>query len=292
VAAQDSANPGQTRAEEDASVPPSSDRQQPPLVSADPLARYYRKRSASRPFSKKVAATAAVLVIIGIATAIVMTRRNSGDAAAAKPRPAPRANPDDAENRILGESQEADATRKTLRLHNTMVRVTRVEVGEVRGRDEKNQVITSEGKTFLHVYLHIQNVGSLPLEYHSWYGNAFEEAGTAQVAELRDDAGHAFDMMLFSDTRSIRGHVTQATLAPKQSMQDVLIFRLPEGDPLSNVNWLSLRLPALAHGDAGNYRFRIPRSMIVARDSTAQEPEASEASEPDMNGESEKSGAN
>ncbi len=233
-----------------------------------------------------------MLAIIGISTAIVMNRRNSGDPADTKTRPAPQADSDEAENRILGESQEADAPRKTLRLHNTMVRVTRVEVGEVRGRDEKNQVITSEGKVFLHVYLHIQNVGTLPLEYHSWYGNAFDDAGTARVAELHDDAGHSFDMMLFSDTRSIRGHVAQTTLAPKQSTQDVLIFRLPEGVPLSDVNWLSLRLPALAHGDAGSYRFRIPGSMIVAQDSTPREPETSEASEPDKSGESEKTGAN
>lgn len=288
MASHDSSNPAQPRAVEGPSVSPQPDNQQTPRVSADPLARYHRTRPPKRRLSKKVAAIAAVLVILAFTTAIVMTSRKPGDTGAAKRGPA--AQPDEANKRILGETDEADAQRKTLRLHNMTVRVTRVEVGEVLGRDEKNQVITSEGKKFLHVYLHLQNVGTLPLEYHSWYGNAFDDAGTTRVAELRDDAGHTLDMMLFSDTRSLRGHVAQATLAPKQSIQDVLIFRLPEEGVPASVSDFSLRLPAAAHGDAGSYRFRIPRSMIVALESAVRSPAASEAGESGNEGEAGKSG--
>jgi hypothetical protein len=156
----------------------------------------------------------------------------------------------------------ADASLASLQANQVLVGIPRVEYAEVLGRDQSNRIIASDGRRYLLVHLKIQNMGKRIVDYRSWYGNAFDDDGTARVAQLADAFGRSFDLMVFADARSIKGHVPKAELAPGDRIGDLLVFQLPEGFAGKSPEHLLLELPALACGGTGCYRFRIPCTMI------------------------------
>ncbi len=146
------------------------------------------------------------------------------------------------------------------------VRIIRVEIGEARGKDAEGNVVISDGD-YLQVLLRIENRTPVPLEYRSWYGNDFPESSTntqnALRVRLTDAADRSYSWVIFDDVERVRWHTPQATIPPRKSVDDVIVFQLPPGATKANLQSLRLELPAAAVGfRAGYYRFEIPRSMI------------------------------
>jgi hypothetical protein len=151
------------------------------------------------------------------------------------------------------------------------VRIVRVEIGEARGKDAAGNVIISDGD-YLQVLLRIENRTPAPLEYRSWYGNEFPESPTTNKNALRvrlhDDAGRDYSWVIFDDVKRVRWHTPQASIPPRKSVDDVIVFQLPPGATKANLKSLRIELPAAAVGfRSGYYRFEIPRSMIEGLDS-------------------------
>ena len=156
----------------------------------------------------------------------------------------------------------SDADRVSLRSDRIKVRVDRVEYGEVRGKDANRTVIISDAANYLQVFLNVKNHAPHECEYVSWYGNAFGQADDPQVARLTDNQDRAYQIMTFTDVVAIRGHTPRAVLGALEEADDVVIFEIPSEVDWSTIEYFHLELPALAFGNTGSYRFRIPRSMI------------------------------
>lgn len=162
------------------------------------------------------------------------------------------------------EPQWTPAQDNILRVGPASVKVVRVEIGEARGKDTAGNVVISEGN-FLHIVLRIKNDTPLPLEYRSWYGNDFSDAAKRNPlrVQLTDDAQRPYGWVLFDDVERVRWHTPSETIAPRRSVEDVIIFQLPPGVTKQGIQFLRLTLPAAAVGyRAGYYRFEIPRAMI------------------------------
>jgi len=159
----------------------------------------------------------------------------------------------------------ADAAETSVRRGDMQVSVTRVEFGEVRAKDENNAVKVTDEKTYMQIYLTLQNKGKTPIEYQSWYGNNFGAA----AASLASAGGQPYKMWKFTDVRSIRGHTPSTTIKPGEEITDVVIFSLPRGLGAGATRSYQLSLPAAAYGEEGDFRFAFPPSFVaVIPDST------------------------
>jgi hypothetical protein len=147
-------------------------------------------------------------------------------------------------------------------INSLAVDVHYVGYGEVRAKDAQNRVIVTDQKNYLQAYLKVKNLGSGPVPYVSWQGNAFT-AGDRQVrATLVDDRRRSYPMQEFTHVAGLKGHTPRAILADKEEIEDVVVFTIPAGVDRRTIRHFRLELPAEAYGGSGVYRFEIPRQSI------------------------------
>jgi hypothetical protein len=178
-------------------------------------------------------------------------------------------NPANPDERDLATEIRWTSAEKALVRDDARVKITSVEYGTVMARDLKNNPIAAEGD-FIKVYFTVENRGKRDLQYTSWFGNRFPEAGEQVVAELVDFDGKSWPQQKFPGLQKIQGHTPQIVLPPGERAGDVLIFAGPPslvegGQPLK------LLLPAAAmwrkfgprwQVQSGFYRFEVPASML------------------------------
>lgn len=155
-----------------------------------------------------------------------------------------------------------DASRYAVRIGGVKVKVNRVEFGEIRARNQDNEVQTSEDDSFFQLFLTIENQKSQTFSYTSWYGNEFIVDEVARVAQLTDDQGRAYPMLVFRDALNIHGHTPQAELDRRDSLGDTLVFEIPAEVELDDVEFFRLQLPGAALQKTGSIRFEIPGEML------------------------------
>ncbi|MBC8875862.1 MAG: hypothetical protein H8E44_41075 [Planctomycetes bacterium] len=149
-----------------------------------------------------------------------------------------------------------------INMNDVAVDVDYVGYGEVRAKDEDNQVIVSQDKNYLRVYVNIKNLRPTVLRYNSWYGNSFSSEGGHVAATLVDDGGQQYEMLTFTGVTEVHGHTREAVLSTNEVAKDVLVFVIPRTIDRTTIGYFRLDLPAEAYGDAGIYRFEIPRRVI------------------------------
>ncbi|QDU97216.1 hypothetical protein Pla8534_50610 [Lignipirellula cremea] len=155
----------------------------------------------------------------------------------------------------------ADATVAELEHNGVKVRVDYVDVGDVATRNNANAVEVFTDRDYLHVTLSLENTNAAPVAYRSWQGNTFPGGSLAQV-KLTDNSGAEYAQATFPGARSVKGHLADAQLDPKEKVTDTLIFQPRAGQDPRAATFYLLELPAGAHGAEGEYRFRIPRNML------------------------------
>jgi hypothetical protein len=177
--------------------------------------------------------------------------------------------PDDAEIVYLTPQKSRTArwvditTGNLVSINNVTVKVDYAEYGAVRAKDANNVVIESDQKNFLQVYVRLKNYQMTPIDYASWYGNAFAIGNSEVAATLVDDRGRQYDMMRFTHVSGVRGHTPQAVMNQREQVRDIVVFAVPTDIDRSRIRYFRLELPAAAYGGAGAYRFEIPRHAIV-----------------------------
>ena len=149
------------------------------------------------------------------------------------------------------------------------VKVNHVDWGEVRGRDERGELVTS-GRPYINVYLELSNRSDKTFQFKSWYGNVFTSPGGAlRTAQISDDKKQTYDPIMFDDLADLKWWTPQKTFEPLEEGTDVIVFDVPEDFDPNAIENLYLDLPgeAVTRDGAsqplsGSYRFQIPKSMI------------------------------
>jgi hypothetical protein len=149
-----------------------------------------------------------------------------------------------------------DADGKSLILGPGQVRVAMASVGMVRGRDATGRLLETEDE-FLSLDVEIENIGTPPLTYRSWFSNV-----PADAAVLSDNTGRVYEFYRPPGMVEIQGHAPVTEISKDESMRDRLIFVLPPSTERGDVRSLYLRLPATAIDTPGVFLFRIPVEMI------------------------------
>jgi len=159
------------------------------------------------------------------------------------------------EGRMLEESEWTDASNAAIQRQDVWVKVLSARIEQVGLEMQGRRVLSNQRYLVIRVQL-ANNGVERAIEYKSWrdYQNA---SGDARVV-LRDSGGRTLGPAGFpADTRLV-GAVRQARIFPDKSHDDFLVFQPPAGD----YSFLDLLLPGQAVGVEGEFRFRIPRSMV------------------------------
>ncbi|RCS54395.1 hypothetical protein DTL42_04410 [Bremerella cremea] len=149
------------------------------------------------------------------------------------------------------------------------VKVNHVDWGEVRGRDERGEIVTS-GRPYINVYLELSNRSDKTFQFKSWYGNVFTSpSGALRTAQISDEEKRTYDPIMFDDLSDLKWWTPKKTFEPLEEGTDVIVFDVPEDFDPNAIENLYLDLPGEAvtrdgasQPMSGSYRFKIPKSMI------------------------------
>jgi hypothetical protein len=154
------------------------------------------------------------------------------------------------------EDQWADASMKKLRSGDATVAIAEAVVDQIavvelgrngRSKDKVLGIMLTVGN----------NSTTRKIDYESWgdTGKIFGE----HIPKLTDNYGNRYKRMTFGAFTKPTLQVGSTSIHPDQQVRDIIVFE----EPLKNVKYLNLELPASAFGSQEkDLQFRIPVSMI------------------------------
>jgi len=105
-----------------------------------------------------------------------------------------------------------------------------------------------------HVRIRISNLSKTQkVEFTTWRSRGFEFS--ARQATLSDNFGNHYKAITFDPTPTYLQD--ENTIYPGQDISDILVFQ----QPVSNLKWFHLELPARNFGQSGTIRFEIPPNI-------------------------------
>lgn len=152
------------------------------------------------------------------------------------------------------EGSWVDASIQAVKQGDLLVRVSRATIGKppVEGTTKKK----APADRCLVVELKLQNAGvTSKIDYNSW-----GDAGREHSAILQDQKGRDYRLRSFAPDWYVKGRVSDATLFPGKTIDDVLVFEAPP--PKLEITYFRLELPAAAYGGTGKLQIQIPNRFI------------------------------
>ena len=205
-----------------------------------------------------VACLLVVVTSVPVGIHFVRTRQQSAPTAA-EPEPDPPA----VSPAETSQFRWTNAAHRVQRLGRLEVKVVRARYGAVRARDVNNEVITTDDSNLLAITVRVRNRGVQPHPFCSWYAGSVGDAeGAALLPQLQDDAGRAYDLVRFDDVSSIEGQQLADEIAPRDNVQDTVVFLVPADVDRAGIRYFRLSLPAQVIGAANCFRFEIPVEMV------------------------------
>ena len=146
-----------------------------------------------------------------------------------------------------------------MRVAGLRVKIERIEIGPVVAKAGNLEIVKSDSDV-IQIYLSLENEFDAPIDYVSWYGNEFQVGERTVHAQL--SAGDvALPMLVFEDAAGIYGHTPMATIHPKATIQDSIVFDLPAGDAVRQGPW-RLELPQAAFGYPASLGFELDERLV------------------------------
>lgn len=159
------------------------------------------------------------------------------------------------EGRVLDDSEWTDASNAAIQREDVWVKVSSARLERVGLESQGRRLLSDQRYLVIRVQLANNGVERV-IEYKSWRGYQ-SASGNARVV-LQDSAGRTIASAGFPADTHLVGAVREARIFPDKSLDDLLVFQPPVGD----YQHLDLILPGQAVGVQGDFRFRIPRSMV------------------------------
>jgi hypothetical protein len=149
-----------------------------------------------------------------------------------------------------------DAATHAMQTHDLRVQVAAVQIGKVKLQEQKKEFLSSQ--KFLAIQLQIGYHGAAleRLDYEPWADVA--SAPSKNPAVLMDASGRTYLQVTLDAGTWVAGRGEHLFLTAGRQVRETLIFAVPP----TPVEDLRLRLPAAAFGIDGEFRFKIPRSMV------------------------------
>jgi hypothetical protein len=162
--------------------------------------------------------------------------------------------------------QWIDASKDAWIGGDVTVRVLRAEIGRPKVSDGSGRMFPSKEPVLIVRLELINRATGATVKYTPW-------AGPNAAVRLTDPSGKEYPATAFGPGNWVEGQQrAPASIGPKASIQDVLVF----ARPAEGAGPLRLTLPGGAVSDPGSAHFEIPRAMIVALRSATPPPGGAE----------------
>lgn len=153
------------------------------------------------------------------------------------------------------------AGKKKGRIGNVDVGIRKVEYAPLRVKDQSFTVHDSS-EMVIQIYLEVKTKRMGETKYTSWYGNLFKRGEVDVEATLQDETGRKCLMPVYEGVSTVQGNTPTANMEKNQKVNDCIIFSLPEGVRITDIEELRLKLPMETVNSVGDIYFKIPRDDI------------------------------
>lgn len=162
----------------------------------------------------------------------------------------------DMNNKTTLQDKPWHSAEKALKLGNISLKITKVVVGVVplnqNGKDLESK------NTLLTIYIDVFNSSeNKKIKYLGWMS---ENASLLDIdAELIDSHYNDYKMVRFGIFTDVKDMTNSASIYPKKIIKDAIVFE----EPIQDIDALYLKLSGKAFEEKGEFRFKIPLSMII-----------------------------
>jgi hypothetical protein len=157
----------------------------------------------------------------------------------------------------IGEEDWVDAATEAVKRGDLRVEIVSALVGPVDLKAKSSAIRSSERYLAIRLRVSYEGIVFQQTPYASWADRV--DSPSKHSPNLTDDQGHRYEQKTFDPGFKVAGRADLDALNPGHQVKEVLVYPIPS----SNVTSLRLILPASAFGQAGAFRFQIPRSMIA-----------------------------
>ena len=181
-----------------------------------------------------------------------------------RPAPAPPAplaaislDPEVADRQPIEESHWTDASTHAVILNDLRVQIMSARLETVELNKQGAQTVTPDHYLVIHLHVTFEGVLFKHFPYDQWAESA--SGPSKHPPALIDDRDHSYNQESFGPGWSVASsRAGPAYVSPGRSVDEILVFPAPP----ATTAYLQLTLPAAAFGQAGDFKFQIPRSMM------------------------------
>jgi hypothetical protein len=149
-----------------------------------------------------------------------------------------------------------DAATHAMQTQDLRVQVAAVQIGKVKLQEQKKEFLSSQKYLAIQLQIGYHGAALELLDYEPWADVA--GAASKNPPVLMDASGRTYPQIALDAGTRLAGRGEHLFLTAGRQVRETLIFAVPP----TLVEDLRLRLPASAFGIDGEFRFKIPRSMI------------------------------
>ena len=155
------------------------------------------------------------------------------------------------------DSDWVDAGTRAVKWHDIRVQVVAVRAGGVEVEYQGKKSLMAERSLVIRLRVSYEGVEFKQLPYEPWAD--LPGSPSKNPPTLTDNLNQTYSQKTFGPGRKAAGRSERGYLTPGRMVEEVLVFPAPP----AKVEYLRLQLPASAFGEPGEFRFQIPRRMIV-----------------------------
>ena len=209
-----------------------------------------------------IAGTALSCIGLIMGIAMTMAVKETFDKAMTDASKRPQAKPsnsvrlrDDSERSTQQEPPWNDA-RQPLALGDAQFSIVAVQIGKVPVKTMFGDESESEDE-LLTVWYEVKNTSERKkIDYRGWMQDF--PSFTSDRPELTDDSENRYRRSSFGASTRVVGAEDSASIYPGKTLKSAIVFELP----VDGAKYLRLQLPGDSVGEEGEFRFKIPASMI------------------------------
>ena len=150
-----------------------------------------------------------------------------------------------------------EASAQAVKLHDFRAQVMAARVGGVELEYQGKKAVTADRYLVIRLRVSYEGVVFRQIPYEPWAD--LPGSPSKHEPTLTDNLNHTYAQKNFGPGRKVVGRTEKYHLTPGRMVDEVLVFPVPP----AKVDYLRLQLPASAFGGEGEFRFQIPRSMLV-----------------------------
>jgi len=156
------------------------------------------------------------------------------------------------------EGSWVDASTHAIHHHDLIAKIINVRIEPVEMKSESQKMVTNEKYMVIRLFVGMKGILIKHVPYEPWADSA--KGPSRHQPVLTDDQDRSYPQKTFPAEWKIGNASDEEPifLIPGESFMEILVFPVPP----AGMEYMRLKLPAAALGQAGDFQFQIPRTLV------------------------------